>query len=125
MTPSVPPVRRGLWWAIALLIMAVIWKLSAGSDTPGPPLHHPVDWIIHFLAYLALAFALGRATGRWQVAWVVAAWFGATDEVHQAFVPGREAGITDWLFDTAGAWLGARWGAGRTAKAAQPQTDKE
>ena len=24
MTHSVPPVRRGLWWAIALLIMAAI-----------------------------------------------------------------------------------------------------
>ncbi|THF69367.1 antibiotic resistance protein VanZ [Deinococcus sp. Arct2-2] len=116
MTATPHPARRGLWWAASLIIMAVIWVLSAGSDTPGPPLHHPLDWIVHFLAYLALAFALGRATGRWQVAWVIAVWFGATDEVHQSFVPGREAGIFDWVFDAAGAWVGSRLGARRRAK---------
>ncbi|ANE44414.1 VanZ family protein [Deinococcus puniceus] len=113
MTANPRPARRGLWWVLSLIIMAVIWLLSASSDTPGPPLRHPLDWIAHFLAYLALAFALGRATGRWQVAWVIAVWFGAIDEVHQAFVPGREAGIIDWFFDTAGAWVGARLGARR------------
>ena len=38
---------------------------------------------------------------------VIAAWFGALDEIHQAFVPPREAGVQDWLFDVAGAWLGS------------------
>jgi VanZ family protein len=110
--------------------MALIWKLSSESDTPGPPLHHPLDWVAHFLAYFGLAFALSRATGRWQTAWVIAVWFGALDEVHQAFVPDREAGITDWFFDTAGAWLGAQLGKGRrsntvaaTDSEASPQTD--
>ncbi|UBV43991.1 VanZ family protein [Deinococcus taeanensis] len=88
--------------------MGVIWWLSGQPRTPGPPLAHPLDWAAHFLAYLALGFTLGRATGRPGAAWVVAAWFGALDEIHQAFVPPREAGVQDWLFDAAGAWLGAR-----------------
>lgn len=93
--------------------MAAIWMLSSGQKTPGPALPHPLDWIAHFVAYLALGFALGKATGRPGLAWVLAAWFGALDEVHQAFVPPREAGITDWFFDLAGSFLGSRLGAPR------------
>ncbi|WP_439648700.1 VanZ family protein [Deinococcus arboris] len=104
---------RPLWWGPALALMAAIWYFSAQPQTPGPRLVHPLDWGVHFLVYLALGFALGRATGRPGLAWVLAAWFGALDEVHQAFVPPREAGVTDWLFDTAGAWLGSWAGAGR------------
>ncbi|WP_051668053.1 VanZ family protein [Deinococcus frigens] len=89
--------------------MGAIWWLSSMSDTPGPPLAHPLDWAAHFTAYLALAYALGRATGRLGVALLITVWWGALDEVHQAFVPGRDAGVTDWLFDLAGAWLGSRW----------------
>ncbi|MDV6373846.1 VanZ family protein [Deinococcus sp. ZS9-10] len=87
--------------------MGVIWSLSSSSDTPGPPLVHPLDWIAHFTAYFALAYALGRATGRRDVALLIAVWWGALDEVHQSFVPGRDAGVTDWLFDLAGAWMGS------------------
>ncbi len=88
--------------------MGVIWWLSSSADTPGPPLVHPLDWAAHFLTYLALGSALGRATGLRGLALVIAVWWGALDEVHQAFVPGRDAGVTDWLFDLAGAWLGTR-----------------
>ena len=114
------PARPG-WWVPALLIMGTIWWLSSGSDTPGPPLRHPLDWGAHFLAYLALAFAVARATGRRGLAVVLAAWFGAADEVHQAFVPGRDAGLSDWLFDLAGAGVGAWLALGR-AETADPRT---
>ncbi|MFC4637401.1 VanZ family protein [Deinococcus hohokamensis] len=96
------------WWGPALLVMAVIWWLSSQSDTPGPPLRHPLDWVAHALSYLALAYSLGRATGRRGTALLIAVWFGALDEVHQAFVPGRDAGIGDWLFDLLGALIGSR-----------------
>ena len=101
-------VAKPAWWLPTLLVMGVIWLLSSGGRTPGPPLPHPLDWAAHFLSYLALGFCLGKATGRPQLAWVVAAWFGALDEVHQSFVPPREAGVTDWLFDLLGAYWGAR-----------------
>ncbi len=32
--------------------------------------------------------------------------YGASDELHQSFVPGRECKATDWLFDSAGAAIG-------------------
>ncbi|WP_189067987.1 VanZ family protein [Deinococcus radiotolerans] len=100
--------------------MGVIWWLSAQPHTPGPSLEHPKDWAAHFTAYLALAFCLARATGRRSAALLIAAWFGALDEVHQAFVPPREAGVQDWLFDVAGAWLGTRL-AVRSAPVAPPE----
>lgn len=34
--------------------------------------------------------------------------YGATDEIHQFFVPGRGAKYTDVLFDTFGAYLGLK-----------------
>lgn len=97
--------------------MGAIWWLSSQPHTPGPTLVHPLDWGAHFTAYLILGFCLGRATGRCGLALVLAAWFGALDEVHQAFVPPREAGGTDWLFDLAGAWLGAFLATRRRAEA--------
>lgn len=102
------PRAAGRWWLAAGLIMGVVWWLSAQGDTPGPPLRHPLDWAAHFLTYLALGYTLGRATGRPTLALLIAVYFGAFDEVHQAFVPGRDAGVQDWLFDLAGAWLGTR-----------------
>ncbi|MCD0161811.1 VanZ family protein [Deinococcus sp. 6YEL10] len=113
---------RPLWWVPALLIMGAIWSLSSAPLTPGPSLEHPKDWIAHFLAYFALAFTLARATGRRGAALVIAAWFGALDEVHQAFVPPREAGVQDWLFDVAGAWLGS-WLALRRAARTSARPD--
>jgi VanZ family protein len=38
---------------------------------------------------------------------VIASAFGATDEVHQSFVPGRNADVADWVADTLGAAVGA------------------
>ena len=38
---------------------------------------------------------------------VTASVYGLTDEVHQAFVPLREASWQDWLADTMGAVIGA------------------
>ena len=101
---------KPFWWAVSLLLLAVIWALSSSSTPLGVPLRHPLDWLGHTLEYLALAYALGRATGRRGLALGLAVWFGAADEVHQAFVAGRDAGIQDWLFGLLGAWLGSRLG---------------
>ena len=106
---------KPFWWAISLLLMVVVWTLGSSSVPLGVPLRHPFDWLGHALEYLALAYALGRATGsrasgRRGLALGLAVWFGAADEVHQAFVAGRDAGIQDWLWALLGALLGSRWG---------------
>ena len=37
----------------------------------------------------------------------LASLYGATDEFHQSFVPGRDSDVLDWVADTLGAALGA------------------
>ncbi|GEM49921.1 VanZ family protein [Deinococcus cellulosilyticus] len=100
------------WWLLSLLYMGVIYWFSAQS---GGAVGIPAPWdkVAHTLEYLGLGFLLGKATRSWKAAWVLTAWYGALDEVHQAFVPMRMAGIDDWWFDLLGGLLGSRLGAGR------------
>lgn len=110
------------WWLLSLVYMGIIYGLSAQSgDSIGLPAHW--DKVAHTLEYLGLAFLLGKATRSWMLAWVLAAWYGALDEVHQAFVPMRMAGIDDWWFDLLGSFMGSRLGAGRKPLSQQSETD--
>jgi len=117
-----------MWWWPALALMALLWWLSSTADPLGAALTHPLDWAAHFLSYAALGFCLGRACGSSAAGWLLAAWFGAFDEVHQAFVPGREAGIGDWWFDLLGSWAGSvvlgsgprEWWPGRAGRQETP-----
>ena len=83
----------------------------------------------HLTEYAILSFLLWRGCRkpvkndprRWDwrhagMALVLAATYSASDEIHQAFVPSREARVTDVLIDTVGAtiglvavWLWGRW----------------
>jgi VanZ family protein len=62
--------------------------------------------VLAFLCWRALA---ARLSVRRRVLCVVAgaSLFGALDEVHQRFIPGRTADPRDWTADTLGAALGA------------------
>lgn len=81
---------------------------------------HPVRKTAHALEYAVLgAFAAGwiydekRRRGiniLW--AWLAAAVYAATDEIHQLFVPGRSGQLTDVLLDSAGALAGVLFMAG-------------
>lgn len=99
-----------MWHLLSFLFMAVIYGLSSRSDAGGIPLAAPWDKVAHAIGYFVLGYLLARATKRPNLAWVIAAWFGALDEVHQAFVPGREAGLDDWWADLFGSLLGSRVG---------------
>ena len=97
---------------LALLWMGGIFYFSAQTgDTIG--LKPPLDKLAHFFVYSVLGFLLARATGSWRAGLVLTAFYGAFDEVHQAFVPGREAGLADWWFDLLGGFVGARLGGWR------------
>jgi VanZ family protein len=39
---------------------------------------------------------------------LVASFYGATDEIHQFYVPGRTMEVYDWIADTLGGLLGSQ-----------------
>lgn len=109
-------------WLFALLGWAgIIFLLSSFPNPPGP---HGPEWqsyAAHTVEYAVFAFlatrllaAIWPASPRWRLAlaaWVLAVLYGLSDELHQAFVPGRDASLLDVAFDALGAAVGAGFGA--------------
>ncbi len=103
-------------WAPVAVYMALIF---AGSSMSSPPRIGPdvSDKLLHLVVYAGLGVVLVRALSRgWKrpvtarlavQAAVVATLYGASDEIHQAFVPGREVEALDVVADAAGATLPA------------------
>ena len=109
--------RRWLVFVPPLAYAAVIFTLSAQSR-PLPFLPDELmlhDKLLHAAEYSVLGallvFSLRLAGLRPPTAFVVAvllgSLYGATDEIHQSFVPGRDASVLDWVADTLGVALGA------------------
>lgn len=97
------PDRKQLGWAVA--VAALIILASSRSQVAGPRIEG-IDKVTHFLVYGLLATLVCRRGRGWRAAaWslVVVSAFGATDEWHQSFVPGRLAEVADWVADTLGA----------------------
>lgn len=102
--PWAPP----LLWAGAVLV---------ATSIPNPPVPSSVarfDKVVHLAMYGVLAWLLARAAAAGRaairalaVAVLVAAAFGAADEWHQRFIPGRSMDVDDWLADVSGAVVGA------------------
>ena len=100
-------------WALVAAYMGVIFYLSSQPSLPIPPRFWQQDKAFHFLAYFVLgalgahAFYPGSLKQRFWAALLLASLYGASDELHQSFVPGRDVDFFDWLADTAGGWFGA------------------
>ncbi len=110
------------------LLPPVVWALvisalSQLSNPPGDPSFPAVSYGAHFVEFFILGLLLARAFRGsrespasfvvWPAAVALAALFGMADEIHQAFVPGRDASPLDWLVDVGGAIGGvAFWAAG-------------
>jgi VanZ family protein len=110
--------RRALeGWAPAALCAALIFALSSLSQPQDlfPPALLSFDKLVHAAEYAVLGAVLARALGAGgrpparvlAVALLLGSLYGASDELHQAFVPGRSADVLDWAADTAGAAVGA------------------
>ena len=119
--------RRGamvqvLWyWVPVVLYAGAIFYLSSQphpeeqlpsfllKDVSDKVLHAVEYGILALLCYRAFRWAAGPAVAQQAVvlAIVTASVFGVTDEMHQAFVPLRDASWQDWLADTIGAIIGA------------------
>src|SRR5436190_775164 len=99
--------RRASLWLPPLLYMLLIFYLSS-EPAPLPELTRRVwDKALHFPEYLVLAFLLARPFRGEGLAPLRAALFalllasayGASDDLHQSFVPERTADISAWLAD--------------------------
>jgi len=81
----------------------------------GDKVLHAVEYgLLGALCYRAFRHGANAWAARyaWQLAIIAAAVYGVTDEVHQAFVPLRDADVLDFLMDGIGAAIGAtvwRW----------------
>ena len=98
-------------WLPAVAWAALIFYLSSRQTLPEPP--GPLGWdkLQHALGYGAGGFLLARAAGvrgrGLAIAIALGLLYGASDEVHQAFVPGRNRDVHDWLADALGVAAGA------------------
>ena len=107
--------RKGLWNALALLWMGLIFYLSSQPQLPS--LEGWWDMLFkktaHLGAYAVLGwlYAQGWGQGRpWWQPWLAAVLYAASDELHQAFVPGRHPWAVDVVIDGLGAGLGIGYG---------------
>ena len=100
--------------------MALIFGISSLEQ---PPLPMPefewltIDKLYHFIEYAILGALVARALVKakpailpsrwvWHVAVVFSILYGASDEWHQTFVPGRFATLADWVADVLGSIAG-------------------
>ena len=113
-------------WVPVVALMAAIFVFSH-QPTLGRAGRIP-DWITHGTAYGTLAFFTARAVGTSvrrslvSSALVVLACtlYGISDEIHQSFVPGRDADPWDVVKDLGGAVCGVVVFRRHAARAPQP-----
>ena len=96
-------------WALMIFILSSIPSESYPS--------HPgfLNNVVHFLLYFGLAalIVVGLTGGKLKpvlilvIAILLASLYGASDEFHQLFVPGRNSDPLDWMVDSLGAIAGA------------------
>ncbi len=140
MTAALPPFARrplhGLAvWIPALAYSALIVALSSRSDLAPPTIRgvRVSDKLLHAAEYAVFAALWFRATAsrgvsRRMIVRLLAAGalFAISDEIHQSFVPNRQADIADFLADIVGILIGAalslavRQYGGRSGRASAP-----
>ena len=99
-----------LRWGPPLLWAAGIFFLSAQPRLPQLPDVLGWDKLQHTVGYLVGGVLLARAlTGTKRgllLAALIGLAYGASDELHQLFVPGRNSSVLDWYADALGIFLG-------------------
>ncbi|MFZ2447047.1 MAG: VanZ family protein [Syntrophobacteraceae bacterium] len=89
--------------------------LMSSRSLAGVDVGYDVSFFFHPVEYMTLGLLLGwlwypvidqKGFGSFALRVIIAgAVFGCADEIHQAFVPGRDADVGDWMFDMAGIGL--------------------
>ena len=112
------------WWLPVILWMGVIFIGSSIGSIPragGPALDGLVHRVGHLLEFAILGMLVTRALSQERpitrrnviVTLIVIALYGASDEFHQRFTPGRSSEGLAVLFDAVcgalGIWIYRRW----------------
>ncbi len=105
-------------WFLVLSYMALIWFVSSLSQVAVSLIQKVplTDKGVHFIEFAVLGFLLAWSFSSLKrvrplivtllTAWMGSTAWGAIDEVHQRFVPGRQSDVMDALADTMGGALG-------------------
>ena len=101
-------------WALVVCYMSVIFFFSAQSELSVPYGFSQGDFILHMVEYSVLGFLLSWAFVNSGVVrkfvfpvFLLGLFYGMTDELHQYFVPERNASLLDVTADGLGALIGA------------------
>ena len=99
--------RATLWvpvalWAGLIFVLSSVPDLQTGLGA----WDNLVRKLAHVAEYAVLGALLQRAVGSPIVAVALGSLYAASDELHQAFVPGRLGSPLDWLIDTVGVMAG-------------------
>ncbi len=101
-------------WLAAAGYMALIYFLSSRHLQVPALLPEYFDKLAHVLLYMPLAFLFFSAMKKsgftkytFLISFLLAGIYGITDEIHQSFVPGRDAAAADVVADFFGAVIGS------------------
>ncbi|MBF0179708.1 MAG: VanZ family protein [Magnetococcales bacterium] len=104
--------KKGIFILTLLVYSGLIHLLSSIEGQPGVQLFENQDKVEHVIAFgvmACVAWCVLRIhplfQRAWLWAWCYVAAYGAFDEWHQLFVPGRYADVADWMADAIGAAL--------------------
>lgn len=115
-SPMLHRKRRLLAWGSVAGYCALVFFFSSQSDLAVPELFSLLDKLVHLLEYVGLGWLWARAARIEWPGWTtwavvlstlaVAVAYGASDEWHQLYVPGRFAEFYDVVADAGGGTLG-------------------
>lgn len=110
------PTSRGLYRILpALFLMSAVFLASSFTMPPGASVGLP-DLVFHFGEFFVLGLLTARMVDpgmggkRWVrpllISFSLVAGYGLLDEIHQAFVPGRNPSVADFLVDASAGLAG-------------------
>jgi VanZ family protein len=118
-----------LYWSASILWMGVIFVSSSISDFStitgdSDDRSDLLSSIVHIVFFAVLAGLLTKSfmasglSNKKSIAYafLITIVYGALDEFHQSFVPGREVHLSDWLLDAIGALAIAKFYSHRIKK---------
>jgi len=109
--PVLPPSHWTFWVPWLMVALAI----TIASHIPQPPrIDLGFEWSDKLLLFggaflwMVLGWKVpGVGKQSFWVTLIVVALFGCLDEIHQSFVPGREADVWDWVADVIGGTIAA------------------